>query len=445
MTEEAKFRSIRKQKTSDLINPNRRAFLQTALLGATGTALPFQSAAQSSDSQRRPRILLRRSWHSINIGDIAHTLGTINLINTYLPEVEIILWPKNVKDGVKEMIQRRLPNLQIIETEQEIERAYQECDFYLHGSGPVLLKKEDLQKWHEETGKPYGVFGIGLGYKTAVEQRDLLNQAEFLFLRETISLQRAKDFGLKCPIMEFGPDATFSTDVRNDAAAERFMSANGLEHGKFLCCLPRYRRYPLPVGKEYWEVSTPFDPKAPVVERNHKRNEEMKEQDHALLREAIIRVVRETDMKVLVCPEDISQMSLGKEMIVDKLPEDVRKDVVWKESYWLTDEAISVYIRSAGVFGLEQHSPIMCIAHGIPGIVGRFPEQGVKGTMWRDIGLGDWLFDIDLPEDREKYVPTVLEIARNPDAARDKAALAHGRVEKFQRHMVNALGKALGQ
>ncbi|MEM8912290.1 MAG: polysaccharide pyruvyl transferase family protein, partial [Planctomycetota bacterium] len=156
------------------------------------------------------------------------------------------------------------------------------------------------------------------------------------------------------------------------------------------------------------------------------------------------RVVRETDMKVLVCPEDISQVSLGKEMIIDKLPEDVRKDVVWKESYWLTDEALSTYLRSAGVFGLEQHSPIMCIGNGIPAIVGRFAEQGVKGTMWRDIGLEDWLFDIDQPEDRENYVPAVLELAKHPEAARDKAAKAHGRVERFQQRMVEVLKEAIG-
>lgn len=35
----------------------------------------------------------------------------------------------------------------------------------------------------------------------------------------------------------------------------------------------------------------------------------------------------------------------------------------------------------AGVFGLERHSPIMCIGNGIPGLVGRFAEQGVNGTM----------------------------------------------------------------
>ncbi len=63
--------------------------------------------------------------------------------------------------------------------------------------------------------------------------------------------------------------------------------------------------------------------------------------------------------------------------------------------------------------------------------------------MWRDIGLHDWLFDIDRPEDVENYVPTVLEIAKNPDAANDKAAKAHERTEEFQRRMVDALKKKL--
>ena len=419
---------------------DRRHFVQTALIGLWGTALPSTSFA--AKPQKRPRILLRGSWHSINIGDIAHTVGTINLINTYLPQVEIVLWPKNVKDGVKEMILRRFPNLKIIQKEDEVRAAYRECDFYLHGSGPVLLAIDDLQKWHD-TGKPYGIFGIGLGKKTAIQQKGLLNGADFLFLRESVSLQRARDYGLKCPVMAFGPDATFSTDVRNDPAAKRFLTAHGLEHGKYLCCIPRYRKYPLPLNKEYWEVSIPFDPEAPIKEEIKKRNDKMKDQDHALLREAITRVVRETDMKILVCPEDISQVSLGKEMIVDGLPKDVRQDVVWKDSYWLTDEALSTYIRSAGLFGLEMHSPIMCIGNGIPAVVGRFPEQGVKGNMWRDIGLDDWLFDIDQPKDARKYVPTVLEIAKNPDAAKDKAARAHGRVEVFQRRMIEVLQKSL--
>jgi len=406
---------------------DRRKFLQSTLLGLVSAALPFHL-------QRRPRILLRSSWQTINIGDIAHTPGAINLINTYLPEVEVILWPSDIGDGVDNMLQGRFPNLRIVQEEDEVRSAMQQSDFLLHGSGPHLVAKDDLIQWRDEIGKPYGVFGISVpGHGTYTsEVGDVLTDAEFVFFRDTVSLNFAQNHGVECPIMEFGPDATFSADVRNDEPALNFLSENGLQPGKFMCCIPRYRHFP------YWKFS-----ETPADEELKKHNEEMKEQDHATLREAIIRIVRETDMKVLVCPEDISQMALGKEMIVDKLPEDIRQDVAWKEKLWLTDEALSTYIRSAGLFGFEQHSPIMCIGNGIPAVIGSWEAQTSKRFMWRDIGLHEWLFDMDRPEDVEDYVPKVLEIAKNPTAAKDKAEKAHGRAEDFQKEMVDTLENAL--
>jgi hypothetical protein len=170
----------------------------------------------------------------------------------------------------------------------------------------------------------------------------------------------------------------------------------------------------------------------------------MAEHDHAPLRAAISTVVRETPLKVLLCPEDMSQMEVGKRWILDKLPADVRQRVVWRAGFWLTDEALSTYRRSAGLFGLEMHSPIMCIGNGIPAIVCRFEEQTSKGFMWRDIGLGDWLFDFDQEADLSRLVPAVLAMAKNPVAAKAKAAQARKFVEKRQRETMQVLGKALG-
>jgi hypothetical protein len=41
----------------------------------------------------------------------------------------------------------------------------------------------------------------------------------------------------------------------------------------------------------------------------------------------------------------MTQMAVGKEMLYDKLPADVKPRVVWREKFWLTDEALSVYNR----------------------------------------------------------------------------------------------------
>lgn len=134
------------------MSSNRRSFLKSALLGMSSAALPCTAIA--ANLKKRPRILLRGSWLSINIGDIAHTLGTINLIKTYLPEVGIILWPKNVRDGGREMILRRFPNLRIIQKDHEVQSAFHECAFVLHSSGPVFVGQDERLRWRKETDKP---------------------------------------------------------------------------------------------------------------------------------------------------------------------------------------------------------------------------------------------------------------------------------------------------
>ena len=156
-----------------------------------------------------------------------------------------------------------------------------------------------------------------------------------------------------------------------------------------------------------------------------------------------MEVVRQTPMKILICPEDETQVKLGKEILYDKLPEDVKTKVVWRDRYWLTDEALSTYRRSAGMFGLEMHSPIMCIGHGIPAMVGRFHEQTSKGIMWRDIGLGEWLFDMDNEADIPKILPAALAMAKDPAAAKQLAKKGQQFVEDKQRETMDVLKSKL--
>ena len=353
-------------------------------------------------TNRRPRILVRSSWQTVNIGDIAHTPGLLALLERHFPEAEVRLWPSRIDHGVDALLQKRFPKLTIIQRDAELKSAFDECEFLLHGSGASLVAERDVARWSTETGKPYGVYGITLPRTSSTATQparpevfqktiERLSQAKFVFFRDSVSLQLAKDSGCRCPVMEFGPDAAFGTDLRNDEPALRFLQQHGLVEGKFLCCIPRLRYTP------YWlipEKNTPRD------ETKHARNEAMKEHDHEPLRQAIAKVVRETDLKVLICPEDRTQMAVGKELLYDRLPNDVQRRTVWREDYWLTGEALSTYIRSAGLFGNEMHSPILCIGNGIPAIVCRWVEQTSKGMMWRDIGLGDWLFDFDNEERR---------------------------------------------
>ena len=404
---------------------SRRTFLTT-------TALAAASLGRAADARPR-RILLRSSWQTVNIGDIGHTPGMLALLEKHLPEAEVRLWPSDIGNGVDAMLSRRFPKLLLVQGAEAQMAALAECDFLMHGSGPSLVAEKDVARWRAETGKPYGIGGITFS-SAQPATLDLLSGAQFAFFRDSVSLGFAKEHGVKSPVMEFGPDGAFAVDLRNDAAATAFLAAHGLEEGKFLCCIPRLRNTP------YWTIPSKKRAFDPV---RHARNEAMKEHDHAPLREAIIAVTRQTPMKVLVCPEDETQMAVGKEMLVDKLPDDVRAKVVWRENYWLTDEAVSTYVRSAGLFGNEMHSPIMCVGNGVPAIVCRWAEQTSKGTMWRDIGLGDWLFDMDKDDDLPRVAPAVLALAQDPAAAKAKAAKARDFVRERQAQMMAAVAKGM--
>ncbi len=416
----------------------RRQFLRSA--AATSLALsPFSqlvsSLAKAAPSGRKPRLLLRNGWQSINIGDIAHWVGLLELLDKHQIAVDIRFWASTLADGADQLLAKHWPHVEVIRGKQQVDAAFRECDFYLSGSGSGFPAAGDCARWRKETGKPYGVMGVTL-VTTSPEMIETLNHADFADFRDGESVELAAQRGLTNPHSGFGPDTAFGVvKTRNDEAAERFLQQHGLEPGKFLVCIPRYRITP------HWTIN----PSRPVEEAKHQRNEAMKDHDHRPHREAISRIVRETGMKVLVTCEDKTQIPLGKEMIVDLLPADVKSHVVWRDRYWLTDEALSTYVRSAGLFGNEMHSPIMAVANGVPAVVCRFDDQTKKGFMWRDIGLDEWLFDLDQPDQYARIVPTILEIATDPAAAKAKAEQARQVVLAKQAEQMNALQASLAR
>eukprot|EP01031_Cornospumella_fuschlensis_P009696 gene9696-11900_t len=114
------------------------------------------------DEGRRPRILLRNGWQSINIGDIAHWLGMFELFERFEIDADIYFWPSNLENGADAMLSSRFPKVKVLTSPEAIKTAFKECDYLLHGSGSGFVAWKDAARWHKETGKPFGVMGISL-------------------------------------------------------------------------------------------------------------------------------------------------------------------------------------------------------------------------------------------------------------------------------------------
>jgi polysaccharide pyruvyl transferase WcaK-like protein len=401
---------------------NRREFLASALTGAVAA-----SSARAADGSLR--ILLRSSWQTVNIGDIAHTPGMLALLERHRPKDSVTLWPKGLSAEVERLLAARFPKLTIARTSREQDEALAACDFFLHGSGPGLVGAAEAER-ARKAGKPYGFAGVTLSDAELKEHRELLAGAAFVFCRDTDSLRAFEKAGITGPRAAFGPDATFALDLRDDAAADALMMAHQLEPGEFLCAIPRLRWTP------YWEIFP--ETNRPNPERSAV-NEAFAERDHAKIREAIVAWVRESGQKVFLVPEMTYAVPRLRPLLYDPLPKEVKPKVAVLDRYWLTAEAASVYAKAAAVLSFEMHSPIMAVAAGTPAVLLRQPTDTRKGQMWRDIGLDEWIFEID-DSTGSQIAERVIGIQRNLQAARARA----GKAREFARERMAAMVAAIG-
>lgn len=452
---------------------HRRRFLhQSAATALASAALGPRTFAAATKSGRPPRILLRSSWQSVNIGDIGHTPGALSLLYRHFPEVEVTLWPGNLGHGSRDFLTKAYPQLRIVEgslgadnrpTTPALTQAWAEADLYLSGSGSGFPASNHAVAFRKATGKPVGVFGVstdpisgfGAGRDTEggtlaslreramklpathlnADLRFIMDQSAFFFCRDTISRDYLRAQGVKTPVLEFGPDAQLGMPLRDDARGLTWLRERGLEAGKFICVIPRLRYTP------YYQIRN--TPRTKEDEAKDAINDRTTERDHAKLRDLIVAYVKATGHKVMVCAEMTYQVEMGRNVLVNPLPAEVKKNVVWRDTYWLPDEAASIYAEAQCVVSAECHSPLIALHQGTPTFYVRQPTDTCKGQMYRDIGARDWFFEVD--ETNGAQLWSRLEgIVRDPTAARAQARRIMAGVEEHQRRMVAAVRTACG-
>ena len=442
---------------------HRRHFAQSAagLLGFAGAC---------AKAARPPRILLRSSWQSVNIGDIGHTPGALELLQKYFPEAEITLWPGRLEHGSRELLVQAFPRLTIAEggldarkqpATEALAKAWREADLYLSGSGSGFPASDHALAFERATNKPLGVFGVstdpvsGFGGGREPEGgtlealrakamrlpathleanlRSIIDRAAFFFCRDTISRDYLKAQGVKTPVLEFGPDAQLGMTLRDDARGFAWLRGHGLEAAKFICVVPRLRYTP------YYRIRntarTPDDDIRDAI------NERTVARESAKLRDMIVAYVRNTGNKVMACAEMTYEVELAKQVLVDPLPAGVKKNVVWRDTYWLPDEAASVYSQAQAVVSMECHSPLIALANGAPAIYVRQPTDTCKGQMYRDFGAGEWLLEVDETAGDQLW-SRLGEIHRDPAGARARVRKIMQSVEVRQKRMVEVVRAA---
>jgi len=373
-------------------------------------------------------VLVFFSWSCNNIGDIGITPGLLALFRSHIPEARITVVANSHAKQTAAYLKQRFPKVKVLATpfrskepSPEFERAFDQADLILYNSGTTLSYGRWKYSWDRTLtlamplimaraeGKPYGIYCQSFerfAWPSNYLFRSLLSDAAFVFTRDTDSLAYLKSLDICPPIMAFGPDATFGFDLRDEKWADAFLAAQKLEPRGFITLTVR-------TAKQGFIDA-------------------QREQAHAAkLRFLITQWVKRTGLSVLICPEVRHEIAPSRRLLYDPLPQDVRAHVRLKEAFWLPDQASSVFARARAVVSMEMHSIILGLAAGTPVIHPRFVEAGRKAWMLRDLGVEEWLFDID-QDDAEKITAATLAIDDDHDAALAKVRSAMMIVRKRQ-------------
>ncbi|MBQ9309377.1 MAG: polysaccharide pyruvyl transferase family protein [Bacteroidales bacterium] len=350
-----------------------------------------------------------------NIGTSAHAPGTLAMLRKHLPgDVRFTIWADApLEPGLERMMRRAYPDIGFVYgNSAEADSAIKASDLLLVASGSGIPKTvaNSLEKYKAASGKPTAAFGIGGG------REDLIEAMDFVYFRDSGALRRFS--GRKPPVRGWVPDAVFDFDIMDERGADSLLSALGLTEGRFVCCIPGQRHTPR------WEY---FGTK--VNRKNLAENTVFEEQDNAILREIICRIVTDYGLKVLICPEQIPEMRLCKEVIYDRLPSSVRSECAVLPKFWMPDLALATYCRSRLVFGIEMHSQVMAAGSGIPAVVFCRDADGSKPDIFRNVGLGDWVVNIDRSDALEKGLRTINSILNSPETSARQLNEARRRID----------------
>jgi len=403
---------------------------------------PRNAVSKAATKLRPPKILVAFSWSFKNIGDIAITPGLFRLLEEYVPSARITLICNSSIDQYRAYLSKRFPDVRTVYTPfrsskpapKEFRQAFEEADFLLYNSGTTLSYGRWERNWNRTMplamplfmarihGKPYGIYCQS--FERFAPPSDLLfpkllSDAQFVFCRDTDSLEYLKSLGVQPPVLEFGPDSTFAFNLRDEAFADRFLARHRLQPRRFITLTIRSR------------VQGFLD--------------EKREQAHAAkLRRLVIHYVRKTGEHVLVCPEVDREIEPARRLIFEPLPDDVKAQVRLKESFWLPDEAFSVFANARAIVSMEMHSVILALAAGTPALHPAFAEAGRKRWMLRDIGLAHWLFDIDHVS-AATLTDALFAICRDYSNALRRVETAMNFVRRRQRETMAVVRNALLQ
>jgi polysaccharide pyruvyl transferase WcaK-like protein len=338
---------------------------------------------------------------------------------------------------VADDVLNRLPKETFEELKQknpEAAKAFSDAGFVLFTSGTTLnFGRMGVRNFYGYTlryamplliarvqGIPYGVGAQSfeaIDWPADLVFRPLFKDARFVFCRDPDSLTYLSQRDLLGLRSGYRPDSTFFFNGFDEPWLENFKREHNLADRKFITLTIRSAK------------SQP----GPLAETVTKQRED---EHMERIRKFVTDWVTRTDVPVVLCPEVTFEVALMHDNVYKRLSPDVQKKCVWMDKFWTTEQAYSLYRQAEMVVSMEMHSVIMALSLGTPVLMPQFTENGRKVWMLEELGLRDWIFDIDEPTDAPRLLEAAKKIHQDPAAARGRVECQLPRIKQLGLEMV---------
>ena len=102
------------------------------------------------------------------------------------------------------------------------------------------------------------------------------------------------------------------------------------------------------------------------------------------------------------------------------MSDEAKANTVYLDHFWTPEQALSVYRASTLLVSIEMHSIIMAIGNEVPFIHAPYVECGRKRQMVRDMGLPEFLIDLDDADSGKQMLARAMDILENRPRIRER-------------------------
>jgi polysaccharide pyruvyl transferase WcaK-like protein len=269
-------------------------------------------------------------------------------------------------------------------------------------------------------GIPYGVGGQSfeaLDWPSDLVFRPLFKDARFVYCRDPDSIEYLAQRDLLGKRSGYRPDSTFFFQGFDEAWFAQFKRTHSLQDKKY-------------IGLTIRSARSQAGPLANTI------TQEREDEHMVRIRAFVSDWVQRTGVPVVLFPEVRTEIPRLRDNILRQLAPDVQKKCVHVAEFWTTEQAYSLFRQAEFIVSMEMHSVIMALNIGTPVLMPQFAENGRKVWMLEELGLRDWIFDVDEPADGPKLLAAALKIHENPAAAQARVHRQLPRLKQLALGMV---------